>query len=378
MSGRYQVVSATLGIQIRSDDWTQNGLTGYMQAEQLFLNFYEVVRLRVEAPRKTIEFLRSEWNSFCVSPSNAAPHIFARIRPWRDGREASSKLAKTLITGTFRGCYKGYQWRAVTYQDGETTTVDYSAMPKSSLLLKDSMLEPLVMKLLAEHGLFGFHASAANINGKAWMICGSSKSGKTAMALISHRNGHPILSDDTCVLGRDALYPYPSPPRIYLRTLRPDRLLEGLLPGDVLARLMVNGLVSLGTLGQLRIPTRLTSESLDASSPRNPRPIRLGGLIFLRMTDESISVSPAAHNDAIRETLQSHQSEHASAFLRLVTRAAESTPDRGAFSERLLDSMTEEKRCIIVTLKRRMVLEEWNALFSEIERYAKSLDAGVA
>ena len=343
----------------------------------LFLDFYKLVRLKVVGPRKSVEFLQSEWNSFRAARPDGAPDILVRVHPWRDKGSVQRGLAKPSDAKSFRGCYKGYQWRAMICHDDVTTTVEYSAMPNSSLLLKDSVLEPLVMKRLADHRLFSFHASAALLDGKAWMICGSSKSGKTAMALISHRNGHPILSDDTCLLGQNALYPYPSPPRIYLRTVRRDRLLDGLLPGDVLARLILNALVGLGTLGQIRVPTRLTSQSLDASSPRNPGPIPLGGLIFLRMTRDSTGVSAAASSDAIRETLNEHQSDHASTFLKLATKAQNSSRDRDAFAERLLDSMTRGNRCIMVTLKRKMVLDEWNALFSEIARFAAGLHTEV-
>src|SRR5439155_2681237 len=112
---------------------------------------------------------------------------------WNAERKVSEADIQLTSGRGLRGCYKGYQWKATVDLSASTTMVRYSAMPKSNLLLKDAVLEPLLMYSLRKKGVFGFHASASEFGGKAWMICGLSKSGNTAMTLVGHRNGRTIL-----------------------------------------------------------------------------------------------------------------------------------------------------------------------------------------
>ena len=336
-----------------------------------------MVRLQVGGPRKSIEFLRSEWSDFSTSSSAKPPDIFVRIESWNAERKLRSEADSQLRSSRgLRGCYKGYQWKATIDRSDSTTMVRYSAMPKSNFLLKDAVLEPLLLYRLHKKGVFGFHASAAEFAGKAWMICGPSKSGKTAMTLVGHRNGRPILSDDIALVSEGSLYPYPTPPRVYLRTLRRNRLLDGLLPGDVLARLIVNGIVGFATLGQVRVPTRLTSGRLRRPNRDTTGPMPLGGLILLRVGMGAIGVEVARNDGTLRDALASHQSEHASSFLNSFPGVVADTSQREAFVERLIASTAKANRCICVTLRSRMPLEDWDALFLRVERCIMTIESG--
>jgi len=73
--------------------------------------------------------------------------------------------------------------------------------------------------LLHQRGLMPLHANAVVIDGRAFAFCGHSGAGKSTMAAWFHDRGHPILSDDVCVIGFAAdgtPLAYPGIPRVRL------------------------------------------------------------------------------------------------------------------------------------------------------------------
>jgi hypothetical protein len=56
---------------------------------------------------------------------------------------------------------------------------------------------------LHQRGHFVLHASAVSVDGMAMLFCGTSGAGKSTMAAMLGRRGHPLLNDDVCNLRRN-------------------------------------------------------------------------------------------------------------------------------------------------------------------------------
>lgn len=79
---------------------------------------------------------------------------------------------------------------------------------------------------LHQRKLIVLHASAVSIGGKAQLFCGASGAGKSTLAAALTQRGHPLISDDICVIGiRDGTAFVHSDGR---QTRLWDRALEGL------------------------------------------------------------------------------------------------------------------------------------------------------
>jgi len=70
-----------------------------------------------------------------------------------------------------------------------------------------------------QRGLFPLHASVVVVKGTAVALAGDSGAGKSTLAAWLHMHGHPLLSDDVCVIAMDERrgpLAYPSYPRLKL------------------------------------------------------------------------------------------------------------------------------------------------------------------
>jgi hypothetical protein len=94
--------------------------------------------------------------------------------------------------------------------------------------LAATVLEPLLLFLLARSGRTPIHASGVVISGAAFAICGPSGSGKSSLALAAARRGLGVLSEDT-------LYVQTAPKLRIWGMPGPVHLLEGDAPADEFA-----------------------------------------------------------------------------------------------------------------------------------------------
>lgn len=78
-------------------------------------------------------------------------------------------------------------------------SIEYFAAPDR---LRDEVLEPLVLFVLAHHDRTPLHASAFVAGDLAILTSGPSGAGKSSLALAADRAGWPVLSDDTVYLQR--------------------------------------------------------------------------------------------------------------------------------------------------------------------------------
>jgi len=74
------------------------------------------------------------------------------------------------------------------------------SVPPVPAALGPSVFLVLCAALLHRKGGFLLHASGVMCNGRAWVFCGPSESGKTTIARLAE--GRPVLSDETVAIGK--------------------------------------------------------------------------------------------------------------------------------------------------------------------------------
>lgn len=79
---------------------------------------------------------------------------------------------------------------------------DYLSSPT---LLRERVLDPLILFLVTRNGRTPIHASGFILDGIAVLLAGPSGAGKSCLALAADRAGHRVLSDDTVYVQQDPL-----------------------------------------------------------------------------------------------------------------------------------------------------------------------------
>ena len=73
--------------------------------------------------------------------------------------------------------------------------------------LEHRLLSTIVPTLLADRGDLMLHASAVAVDGRAVLFCGPSGRGKSTLALVLSREGHPMLAEDGVAVAEGAAGP---------------------------------------------------------------------------------------------------------------------------------------------------------------------------
>jgi len=337
------------------------------RASEISLDFYGLVSLFVRTPKNAIDFLRTEWGEFENATDRENPDIAVY---WKgDGRDdtgSSSSGKKRWAVGWYKGCF----WRATLRDEALTRRIEYSSMPRSNFLFKDSCIEPIVLSALESKGLGSLHASSLSIDGQAWIFCGGPRSGKTILALLGVRFGHILLSDDVVVLGNEHVHPYPVPPRVYLHNYRDRELFEELISREVSPDFVRNVMLSFATLGRVRIPTRLRSTSNFSTRLAVTDKIPLGGLFLLRTDRPEPAVRSSSDRISVAREISRNFPAHGGSVLdRLGIREAY-RDDHTSALEAQLGALLKDRPVFEVSTTRKMSMGDWTSVFGTVAELA--------
>ena len=183
--------------------------------------------------------------------------------------------------------------------------------------LRDEVLEPLVLFVLAHHDRTPIHASAFIAGDVAILTSGSSGAGKSSLALAADRAGWPVLSDDTVYLQqqrRFRIWGFPHAAHLLPRdcddAAATTRTRNGQVKRAVPFRATKLGMVSAerATLCVLKRGSRVALEPLDAAEAiRRLGPLEPGFDLFARESAEALAFLTA--NGAWLLTLSEDPSE---------------------------------------------------------------------
>jgi len=291
------------------------------------------------------------------------PDIWIR---WRNGRKSPSQPRSNDSRTKLAGWYKGCVWRATVEKTDTGTIVDYWSLPPSSFLFKDSCIEPLLLASLESKGLYGVHASSLGIGERAWVFCGEPRSGKTILGLMGARSGHAFLSDDVALLGDGMVYPYLAPPRVYLHNMRDRELFHELIFWQVSSDLVRNLIVSLVTLGRLRVPTRLMpSDELQNRLFAGER-FPLGGLFLLKADGERPGVAVVRDECKVLRDVSLSPPIHGASILDRIRVDGKELHLRALGLEAELRGLVDAGRVFEIRAMHQFGMHQWVGIFNEV------------
>ena len=257
--------------------------------------------------------------------------------------------------------------------DGHPTRrIEYASIPPSNFLFKDSCIEPVVLAGLESKGLGSLHASGLLIGQQAWIFCGGPRSGKTILALLGARFGHILLSDDIVILGKGYVHPYPVPPRVYLLNYRDRELFDELISRIVSPDFVRNALLSVATLGRLRVPTRLRSPTtISTPLPVNNK-VPLGGFFLLRPDGLKPVVRTSLDAASLSHEISRNLPVHGGSVLDQLGIRGKSAFDRTSALENQIETLLDSKPGFEICTTRKMTMSDWTSVFGAVLEIAGS------
>jgi hypothetical protein len=263
------------------------------------------------------------------------------IAEWepRPGNPFHGRLLRTGRTFAFWASDAG--WYVV---DPDEPSVTLAATGEELTLTAEVRMFGVPSSLIAlERGDLSIHAAAVEIAGKAVVLAGPSRYGKTTLAAAFAAAGHRLLTEDMtrCTLrGGASVFPGPAVIR-----LRPD-VAEGLRTQG------------LQTQGASRIVTERERVFviLGGLLRGSGKPVPLAAILFLRQGAEQLDLQTVPTIDAIRD-------------LWTLTFSLPDDASRGAVFERVTDLVANVP---VLNLRREVSLETLRQVVTRVEDFVTS------
>ena len=220
------------------------------------------VRLEIRGSRRTLRHYRAEYGRTAVA-GGAPPDLV---------------LSFQSLTGPpmLQGGHKGLRWRIALSPPAAApieATVALGGEPRSFglSLLQGYVIEPLLGVVAAERERVLLPGAAIEVGGRALLVLGRSRSGKSSVTALAAARGLPVLGDDHVVLGTDGgCSPFPRRLRLYpdIRLTAPAAYAR--LGGGDRARLHGLAAVRRATRGLVAPPLRVPVEALGSRASTLP------------------------------------------------------------------------------------------------------------
>lgn len=222
---------------------------------------------------------RSEYGSVALDTESSVPAVEAMVGSYvHNGRARGSRGEVEL-----RGTHKLAWWRAslpiAPDADAMRVAIDVRG-PLGLALVQSYILEPLVSLAAVRAGYVLLPSAAIARDGKALVLIGRSRSGKSSLAALALAAGRRVLGDDQVLIapGQDCR-PFPRRLRLYPDLARTaPAAFAGLRPS---ARRALGGLARVKSLtrGFVAPPLRISASSLGATI--GPRSLPIGEVVVI-------------------------------------------------------------------------------------------------
>jgi hypothetical protein len=234
----------------------------------------------IRGDRRARAHFRAEYAGAALAADSRAPAlevtIGAGVLRGRDGRAPDETQ--------LRGAHKLARWRATVPARLNGGTVRAAVDVRGPLgltLVQSYIVEPLLSLAAVRAGLALLPSAAVARNGKALLLIGRSRSGKSSLAARALAAGLPILGDDQVLVnaGHGCLS-FPRRLRVYPDLIRTaPAAFAGLRP-SARGALAALGRVNSLTRGFVAPPLRVTATTLGAGIAPGPLPI--GEVVVIR------------------------------------------------------------------------------------------------
>ncbi len=255
----------------------------------------------IRGDRRARGHFRAEYAAAALGPDSTFPAleatIGARVLRDRDGR--------TTHAEELRAAHKLARWRASVpvRLDGNTLRVAVDVRgPLGLTLVQSYIVEPLLSLAAVRAGLALLPSAAIALNGKALLLIGRSRSGKSSLAARALAAGLRILGDDQVLINasHDCL-PFPRRLRVYPDLMRTAPTAFAALRPSARGALAALGRVNALTRGFVAPPLRVKASTLGAGAA--PTPLPIGEIVVIRRAPvDELRIEHLDHRELAAET----------------------------------------------------------------------------
>jgi hypothetical protein len=256
----------------------QTGTNNRSTTEDLY-QFGPGLVASIRGDRRAQAHFRAEYAA-ALAPDSGLPAlevtIGAGVLRGRNGRTTDAE--------ELRGAHKLARWRASVPArlDGNAVRVAVDVRgPLGLTLVQSYIVEPLLSLAAVRAGLALLPSAAIALNGKALLLIGRSRSGKSSLAARALAAGLPVLGDDQVLIstGQECL-PFPRRLRVYPDLMRTAPTAFAALRPSARGALAALGHVNALTRGFVAPPLRVKASTLGAGAA--PTPLPIGEVVVIR------------------------------------------------------------------------------------------------
>jgi hypothetical protein len=263
----------------------------------------------IEGDRIARSYFRAEYASSAEDADPTAPVLEATIGA--NLRHRGRKERRPQLSGA----YKLARWRAYMPIEPDEHTIRVSVDVRGPLglpLVQSYVVEPLVSLATVRAGSVLLPSGAIARGGKAVLLIGRSRSGKSSLAARALAAGLHILGDDQVLISTDhGCLPFPRRLRLYPDLARTAPAAFAALPGAARRALTVLDAVNNVTRGFVAPPVRVSPSRVGAGVARIGLPI--GEVVVIRRSavDELTSepLDPAELAGEVEQVLLDQRAE---------------------------------------------------------------------
>lgn len=202
--------------------------------------------------------------------------IGARVRRGRAGRRTHEP--------ELRGAHKLARWRASVPARTDVNTMRVTVDVRGPLgltLVQSYIVEPLLSLAAVRAGSVLLPSAAIALNGKALLLIGRSRSGKSSLAARALAAGFRILGDDQVLINSSqGCLPFPRRLRLYPDLTRTAPAAFAALQPSARGALAVLGRLNALTRGFVAPPLRVSASTVGAGTA--PLPLPIGEVVVIR------------------------------------------------------------------------------------------------
>jgi hypothetical protein len=233
----------------------------------------------IRGDRRARGHFHAEYAAAALGSNSTFPILEATIGT----RVLRDRDRRTAHEAELRDSHKLARWRVAmpARPDGNKlcVTIDVRG-PLGLTLIQSYIVEPLLSLAAVRARLALVPSAAIALNGKALLLIGRSRSGKSSLAARALAAGLRVLGDDQVLINasQDCL-PFPRRLRVYPDLMRTAPVAFATLRPSVRGALAALGRVNALTRGFVAPPLRVEASSLGAGTPT---PLPIGEVVVIR------------------------------------------------------------------------------------------------
>ncbi len=257
--------------------------------------------LSVRGDRRARAHFRAEYASAALETESSVPAVEATVGSHGHDRRARGRTGKAELRGT----HKLARWRASfpATPDADALRLEVDVRgPLGLALVQSYILEPLVSLAAVRAGCVLLPCAAIAQDGKALLLIGRSRSGKSSLAALALAAGRRVLGDDqVLIMPGEYCRPFPRRLRLYPDLARTAPAAFAALRPSARRTLTGLGQVKSLTRGFVAPPLKISASALGAGA--SPMCLPVGEVVVIqRAAVDTLSSALLGQQELVAET----------------------------------------------------------------------------